>query len=172
MAVWYSSDSWRSPVRLRSSVSNRVFSIAMTAWSAKRLQQLDLALRKRPGLGAVHCDDADWAVLAQHRHRQQTAEADGFRPIQAPVIGILKHVGNMHDGAVGHGSGRPVVTGRRGRKESSGRLNGLGREIAFGNKMDQLTVIPVNAGVQGVAQPRGIVRNGFENGAQIPWPNY
>ena len=35
VAVWYSSDSSRSCVRWRSSLSSRVFSIAMTAWSAK-----------------------------------------------------------------------------------------------------------------------------------------
>ena len=35
VAVWYSSDSWRSRVRAYNSPSSRAFSIAMTAWSAK-----------------------------------------------------------------------------------------------------------------------------------------
>jgi hypothetical protein len=37
VAVWYSSDSCRSPVRSRSSLNRRTFSIAITAWSAKVL---------------------------------------------------------------------------------------------------------------------------------------
>ena len=35
VAVWYSNDSWRSPVRSVSSLNSRTFSIAITAWAAK-----------------------------------------------------------------------------------------------------------------------------------------
>jgi len=35
VAVWYSSDSSRSRVRSCNSLSNRAFSIAITAWAAK-----------------------------------------------------------------------------------------------------------------------------------------
>jgi hypothetical protein len=46
VAVWYSSDSWRSFVRCRNSTSSRAFSIAITAWAAK-FCNARFALRKR-----------------------------------------------------------------------------------------------------------------------------
>ena len=50
VAVCCSSDSDRSSVRCRSSLSSRAFSIAITAWAAKVLDQLDLLLGKGPHL--------------------------------------------------------------------------------------------------------------------------
>ena len=41
--------SLRSSVRWRSSLSSRVFSIAITAWAAKFWTKLDLLVRERPG---------------------------------------------------------------------------------------------------------------------------
>ena len=47
VAVCCSSDSVRSSVRWRSSLSSRVFSIAITAWAAKFCQQRDLLVGER-----------------------------------------------------------------------------------------------------------------------------
>ena len=59
IAVCCSSNSVRSSVRWRNSLSSRVFSIAMTAWAAKFLTRLDLLVGERPHLLAVDGDGAD-----------------------------------------------------------------------------------------------------------------
>ena len=59
----------------RSSLSRRVFSMAMTAWAAKFCDQLDLLVGERPDLLAVDGDRADQLVLLEHRHSEQGAGA-------------------------------------------------------------------------------------------------
>ena len=54
VAVCCSSDSERSSVRWRSSLSSRVFSMAMTAWAAKFVHQLDLLVGERTDFLAVN----------------------------------------------------------------------------------------------------------------------
>ena len=53
---------------LRSSLSSRVFSIAMTACAAKFLTRLDLLVGERPHLLAIDDDGADQLVVFEHRH--------------------------------------------------------------------------------------------------------
>ena len=52
----------------RSSLSSRVFSMAMTAWLAKLSTQLDLLVGERAHLLAIDGDGADQLVLLEHRH--------------------------------------------------------------------------------------------------------
>ena len=47
VAVWYSSDSVSSRVRACTSSNSRAFSMAITAWSAKVVDQLDLLVGER-----------------------------------------------------------------------------------------------------------------------------
>ncbi len=68
VAVCCSSDSVRSSVRWRSSVNSRVFSMAMTAWAAKFVHQVDLLVGEWPNLLTVHADDADQFIFLEHRH--------------------------------------------------------------------------------------------------------
>ena len=73
VAVCCSSD-WRS------SVSSRVFSIAMTAWVAKFSNQFDLLLGKWAYLLPVNREQAYQFVVLKHRHdykRPDTAKFDG-----------------------------------------------------------------------------------------------
>ena len=53
---------------MRSSLSSRVFSMAMTAWAAKFLHQLDLLIGEWPHLLAIDHDGADQTVVPEHRH--------------------------------------------------------------------------------------------------------
>ena len=59
----------------RSSLSRRVFSMAMTACAAKVLHQLDLLVGERPNLLTIDDDDADQLVLLEHRHDEKSARA-------------------------------------------------------------------------------------------------
>ena len=61
----------------RSSLSSRVFSIAMTAWSAKFCDQLDLLVGERADLLAIDDDDADQLVVLEHRHATTPCEPGG-----------------------------------------------------------------------------------------------
>ena len=54
----------------RSSLSSRVFSMAMTACAAKFCDQLDLLVGERPHLLAIDADRADQLVVLEHRHQQ------------------------------------------------------------------------------------------------------
>ena len=58
VAVCCSSDFERSSVRSRSSLSRRVFSMAMTAWAAKFCNQLDLLVGEGADLLAINDDSA------------------------------------------------------------------------------------------------------------------
>ena len=78
VAVCCSSASLRSSVRWRSSLSRRVFSMAMTAWAAKFCDQLDLLVGERADLLAVDDDGADQLVLLEHRHAEHGPDAGEF----------------------------------------------------------------------------------------------
>ena len=54
----------------RSSLSRRVFSMAMTACVGEILHELDLFVAEWPHLLAVHTDDADQLVFLEHRNEE------------------------------------------------------------------------------------------------------
>ena len=109
VAVCCSSNSVRSSVRWRSSVSSRVFSIAMTACAAKFFHELYLFIGERPDLQAVDRDGSDQIVAFEHRHGEYTfARPPSSRSARA--VGIARsvslHVSDMH---------RPLACERRDR---------------------------------------------------------
>ena len=55
----------------RNSLSSRVFSMAITAWEAKFVHQLDLLVGERPRFLAVNADRADQFVFLQHRYVEE-----------------------------------------------------------------------------------------------------
>jgi hypothetical protein len=65
VAVCCSSVSLRSRFLASSSLNRRTFSIAITAWAANVLQELDL-LRWESDLAAAHHDRSDGPSLPQH----------------------------------------------------------------------------------------------------------
>ena len=70
VAVCCSSDSVRSSVRWRSSLSSRVFSMAMTAWAAKFWTSSICLSVNGPDLLAIDIDRADQLVILEHRHAE------------------------------------------------------------------------------------------------------
>ena len=91
----------RSSVRWRSSLSRRVFSMAMTAWAAKFCHQLDLLVGEQPDLLAVDEDRADQLVLLEHRHGEEGARArqldDARRSRRARRSRALPQCRVLHD---------------------------------------------------------------------------
>ena len=64
----------RSVVRCRSSLSNRAFSMAMTAWAAKFLTKFDLLVGKGTHFLAVQDERADQFVLLSASARLKRSE--------------------------------------------------------------------------------------------------
>ena len=76
----------------RSSLSSRVFSMAMTAWR-RSSDQLDLLVGEWAHLLAVDADGADQLVLLEHRHDQKRP---GARELGDRFIGAFRReVGNV-----------------------------------------------------------------------------
>ena len=81
----------------RSSLSRRVFSMAMTAWAAKFVHQLDLLVGERSHLLAIDGDGADQLVLLEHRHGDEASRAaDSLRPQGASAYaGSVATIGDV-----------------------------------------------------------------------------
>ena len=74
VAVCCSSASDSSRVRACTSSNSRTFSIAITAWSAKVVDQLDLLVGERPHDAARQDEHADRHSFAQQRHAEHRAQ--------------------------------------------------------------------------------------------------
>ena len=73
VAVWFSSDSVSSRVRVCTSSNSRAFSMAITAWSAKVSTSSICFGRERPQRLPTNCHDAQGGALAQQRHGEHRA---------------------------------------------------------------------------------------------------
>ena len=69
----------------------RTFSIAITAWSAKVLKSVDLALRRLTGFGPADQDRADRHTVLQHRRAGHPAPRPCLRE-RVVVRGIEQRV--------------------------------------------------------------------------------
>ena len=101
-----------SLLRASSSVNRRTFSIGDHRLVGERLEQLDLLVGERPALRCAPMAIAPIGVtFAQHRNRQDAAEAHGRAARSRPrTAGSVEHVRDLHDGAR---SGSPARTADR-----------------------------------------------------------
>ena len=86
-----SSDFVRSSVRSRSSLSSRVFSIAITAWLAKLLNKRNLLFVERQNFQTVNSNSADEFVVLDHRNDDNRASARHVCELQRG--GIAQKIG-------------------------------------------------------------------------------
>ena len=102
VAVCCSNASLRVAVRWRSSLSSRVFSMAMTAWSAKFVTSSICFSAERANLLAIDDDAADQLALLDHRHQQHCPrpsavdQGDDTR-LAFDVCRFCSEIGNMND---------------------------------------------------------------------------
>ena len=68
VAVWYSSDSWRSPVRCAQFAEQPRVLHRDDRLGGEVLQQRDLLVGERPHLLAVDCDDAEQRIILAQGH--------------------------------------------------------------------------------------------------------
>ena len=76
------------------SLNSRTFSMAITAWFAKVLEQRDLLLRKRSRFGVSDGYGSDGLPLMQHRHGDDAPKA---RKRSDDIFGVLFNVRNVDD---------------------------------------------------------------------------
>ncbi len=62
----------------RNSLSSRAFSMAMTAWAAKFVHQLDLLVGEGANFLTEDGDGADQRVILEHRHGNKSSRAAKF----------------------------------------------------------------------------------------------
>ena len=75
VAVWYSSDSWRSPVRSRNSSGSRAFSIAITACAAK-FSNSAISFSEKAEPPDARANYAEYRFVLVQRHRQAACVID------------------------------------------------------------------------------------------------
>ena len=155
-------------VRACTSSNRRTFSMAMTAWSAKVLQQLDLpGSEKGPGRDRGDIDGADRAIVLQHRHCGDGAGVDGLRHVADRVVGIRLDVGYLLDLAAHHRARRgAAATGRHGIGASHGLMTAR-RKSVLGHEMDELAVEPEDRAKFSLAQARRPFGDHVEHRLQI-----
>ena len=88
VAVCCSSDS-------RSSLSNRAFSMAMMAWAAKILHDLDLLIGERPHLLAVDDDNSDHLVVSEQGHANKAPGMREFDRCYARFVPVRRFGGDV-----------------------------------------------------------------------------
>jgi hypothetical protein len=128
-----------------------MFSMAMTAWSAKRPEQRDLPLGEGPDPATRHRDRAERSALMDEGQRQRGAEqAEGRRQVPIPAcVGDLGDVAR-HDRPPGH---RLIVRGLRER--ASGRIDlGLSAPVLC-DEVNQRAVELIEPGELGLADSGG-----------------
>src|SRR5215216_6355489 len=75
----------------------------------------------------------------------------------------------MDERAFKHGARRSVVSAWWRGEKPLRRLDGIGREAAMRQEMDQLPVETIHAGAERIAQSRGTIGNSFEDRLQVGW---
>src|SRR6516164_8505980 len=100
VAVCWSSDSVRSSVRWRNSLSSRAFSIAMTAWSAKFCTSATCFSEKGRTSWRYH-NHANQLISPDHRHSYHAPRTAKFAQLRActswrcSIVRLVLHIGDL-----------------------------------------------------------------------------
>src|SRR5262244_3569819 len=117
------------------------------------LQELDLAIGERPGLGARHLDDADGSTLPQHGDEEAASPADRAAQGLMLVLRVEVDIGYVDNRAL---EDRPACKEGPGwaRREYAMRcLEGLRSVVVLGDKIEQLAVELIERAEESAAQP-------------------
>src|SRR5262245_12663267 len=147
----------------RSSLSSRVFSMAMTACAGEVFDKLDLLVRERPDFLPIDGNCADQLILLDHRgdkERASTGEVDesddegiafAVRRHRPKVVDVHDLLGPEH---------LSMAAPRRGTECPC--LGVCRRNIVERNLLEAVSVIEIQQAELRVAQPRGVRQHGLE----------
>ena len=153
VAVWYSSDSWRSPVRSLSSLNSRTFSIAITAWSAKVFKRsICLSLNSSTSRRATVI--APIGLPSRSIGTESMVRQPGLGDAQMREFGIGGHIGDMRHLPRQDRARRQAAAAGRERKYAVDRVELGGGQAVMGDKVDQRAVEPEDAAVGRARQRR------------------
>ncbi len=119
------------------------------------LQQLDLAVGERSGLGARHHDDTDGSALPQHGDKEAAPKPDRAGQRLMLVLGIDLDVGDVDNRAL---EDRPPCEDGPGwarRKYAAQLLEGFGGVVVLSDRMDQLAIELKERAEEAAAQSHG-----------------
>src|SRR5262245_46728627 len=171
VAVCCCSDSVRSSVRWRSSLSRRVFSIAMTACFAKLLNKLNLLVGEGPNFLTKDGDSSNQVIILQHRHdndRANAAKLDGvdyrrnalgIRSCRCKVGGLDRPLGSDQLGKVATRGGMD--------RTASARLGKCPRHIVAGDDAQCTTFMEIEVAKLGLANAHCIGQHGVEHWLEL-----
>ena len=156
----------------RSSLSSRVFSMAMTAWRGEVLDQFDLLVGEGTHLLAIDDDDADQRILLEHRDRKCGAivgklgagDDDGVALDIGrcrPDVVDVRHLLRERRAAQG-GAGM-----RANRRVAPPLLSKCGRCVMQRDTSELVPLAEEQAGKLGLAQARGVRQHGLEHRLQL-----
>ncbi len=129
----------------------------------ERLHQLDLNLRKRPGLGAGQDEHADHIVPAEHGDTQMRAIVSGLGEIFEHIVRVVHHVGDVNDGAIEHGTSCGTAAMGTIREYLAHRLLAFRRVVVARQERDHLTVEPYEGALLRLAETPAAGDDGTEH---------
>src|SRR5215467_12417961 len=117
------------------------------------LQQLDLAIRERPGLGARYLNDADGSTLPQHGDEEAASPADRAAKGLMLVLWIEVDIGYVDNRTLEDRPAGKEGPGWARRKYAMRRLESLGSVVVLGDQMEQLAIEPIERAEESATQP-------------------
>src|SRR5207244_6500720 len=117
------------------------------------LQQLDLVVGERPGLGPRHLDDADGSTLPQHGDEEAASPADRAAQGLMLVLRIEFDIGYVDNGALEDRPACKEGPGWARRKYAIRGLEGFGSGVGLGDKMIKLAVDILERAEESVTKP-------------------
>src|SRR5262249_48425459 len=119
------------------------------------LQQLDLVVGERPGLGAPHGDHADGCTFPQHWYEEGASPADRAAQGSMLILGFDLNIGYVDNRTLQDRPPCPKSPGGTRREHALRRLAGFGSVVVLGDMMEQLTVELKECPEESVAQRYG-----------------
>ena len=151
-----------SSARIRSTWRSTI-----AALHGELLEELTFPVIERRDIGAPHRQHADDLVLQDHRRRQQRAKTGEPLQVQATVVGVGEHVGDL-DGALVLGraaDGRQAIARDRMSHQVSAVL--LRRLAGDARETEQVSVANEQLGGGRSAQSRGVLEHGVQDRAGV-----
>ena len=171
VAVCCSSNSVRSSVRWRNSLSSRVVLDGDDGLGGKTRQQADLSFGEWANFLAIDRDHADQLIVLEHRHRDQAAHAGQFYEAAFPRVFVRgcfrRHVGDL-DGALRlcHPCQHRRAGDRRQRLAASEFDEG-GRRVVHRHRAAEIAFGEIQRAEIGLAKTRGAFQDDRKDPLQI-----
>src|SRR5262245_59529888 len=132
-------------------------------------EESNLVVREWSRLGATHEDHSDRNAVPEHRDKEAAAKANRACQVLNPILWIDLDIGNVDHVAVEDGPADPQAAAGACGEQAVHGVERLGRVVVCGDGIDQVTVEPVEATENSVAQSHSAFDDGVENRLYVGW---